>query len=463
MRAVAFITFDWLSYPPSYAASVPEAIPSTSDWYEARRAALKRYFYLICFASYLQDLPTALTPAHMATHSFQHFLRLHPELNKLANSLIEETNIHDLTALTSGSGAAAEGEPSDSTVCDPMDARVFERNGAVLGRRTIIKSEYWTPSGANSGDGRLPLHHYRHVPYMPLTATAQPNVAGIRRILSELSGEVETRSRGGSSSNLRLNAWTDNTAAISPRTSSPLPSSTSPTIVWINLREEPVLFLRDEPFLLRDYLHPFRILSEFTTGMTPARCEQIEERLKADVLAEWKHDENGELLIHDETVFQQIKARQLPIQAASDVQTTVEVYDTIQSEGQYTLQYHRIPMHVEEIIGIASFDRLYSILNAPELLGERDGVHVVFHDQKGGRRTTMGLVITFLVMLSQGLVDLRRAPSGGPAMVVDEVEDVESRPLDTDTRANHDAIHGSKSSVPASSTTSPMHASTPRE
>ena len=218
----------------------------------------------------------------MAAHSFQHFLRLHPELNKLANSLIEETNIQDITALSvSGSGGAAEGELSESSVCDPMDARVFERNGAVLGRRTIIKSEYWTPSEADSSDGRL--HHYRHVPQMPLTAAAQPNVTGIRRILSELSGEVETRSTGNSS--VRLNAWSDTAAAITPRTSSPSPQPNSPTIVWINLREEPVLFLQAEPFLLRDYLHPFRILSEFTTGMTPARCEQIEDRFKADVLS----------------------------------------------------------------------------------------------------------------------------------------------------------------------------------
>ena len=422
-------------------------------------AALKRYFYLICFASYLQDQPTTLTPAYMAAHSFQHFLRLHPELNKLANSLIEETNIQDITSLTAGgSGAAAEGgELAESSVCDPMDAHVFERNGAVLGRRTIIKSEYWTPSEADSGSGRL--HHYRHVPQMPLTATAQPNVAGIRRILSELSGEVDTRSRGNSNSSVRFNGWSDTTAAISPRTSSPIPPSTSPTVVWINLREEPVLFLRAEPFLLRDYLHPFRILSEFTTGMTPARCEQIEERLKADVLAEWKHSENGELLIHDETVYQLIKARQLAIHAASDVQTTAEVYHNIQSEGHCKLQYYRIPMHVEEVVGIASFDRLFSILNTAELLNDRDGVHVVFHDQKGGRRTTMGLVITFLVMLSQGLVDLRRAVKGRTAALLEEVDVVESRPLERDTQANHDSTSGSTSS--ASSATSPTDASSP--
>ena len=418
-------------------------------------AALKRYFYLICFASYLLDLPNALTPAYMAAHSFQHFLRLHPELNKLANTLIEETTLHDITAGAGSGSASGAAEAEEGAECDPMDTQVFERSGAVLGRRTIIKSEYWTPSGADGGDGRL--HHYRHVPQMPLTATAQPNVAGIRRILSELCGEGETHAQGGSNSSVRFNMWTDSTVALSPRSSSPIPQSASPSIVWINLREEPVLYLNAEPFLLRDYLHPFRILSEFTTGMTPSRCEQIEERFKADVLSELQHSASGQLLIHDETVYQQIKARQLAIHASSDVQTTAEVYRAIQNEGQYRLQYYRIPMHVEEVVGMVSFDRLFSVLSAPELLNAPDGVHVVFHDQKGGRRTTMGLIITFLIMLSQGLVDLQGTQAGealAPLAEVEEAEDEESRTQEAVLQPSRDAAHDSVPTTEAASVSS---------
>ena len=68
------------------------------------------------------------------------------------------------------------------------------------------------------------------------------------------------------------------------------------SVVWINLREEPVscistnspthatdallviaqvVYVKNEPYLLRDYSHPFRCMEEFETGMTHTRSEQV--------------------------------------------------------------------------------------------------------------------------------------------------------------------------------------------
>ena len=351
-------------------------------------AALKRYFYIVCFASYLQDLPQALTPSYLAQHSFHAYLSAHRELTTLANSLIQGDTIDELLSTPSTTASPASDGTSE---CPTIDRAVFNRTGAVLGQRCIIKSEYFTHKGE--------VGQYRGVFDLPLGSTAQPNVAGIRKIIRAI------------------------TDAHSPSH----PGRPPLRLVWVNLREEPVVFLSAEPYLLRDYLHPFRILAEFTTGMTPARSEQIEERLKADILLELTSSSSSpppHLLVHDETVYRQIKARELPLDPSA-VQTTAEVFAAVAREaGGVELRYHRIPLHVEEVVGIASFDRLFAVLSTEDLAGddgEGGGVSVVFHDQKGGRRVAMGLVIACLIMMYRGGVDLR---------MIDPAQDVELPPAE---------------------------------
>ncbi len=82
------------------------------------------------------------------------------------------------------------------------------------------------------------MPNFRAITHLPLAGTAQPNVTGIKHILDDMCVQ------GG-------------------------------RVLWINLREEPVIFIQQEPFLLRDYAHPFRCLPEFHTGMTPERSESV--------------------------------------------------------------------------------------------------------------------------------------------------------------------------------------------
>ena len=406
-------------------------------------AALKRYFYIVCFASYLQELPTALTPAFLATHSFHAFLASHRELTVLANSLIQGDTIDEVLSIPSASApdaAKASAAADDETECPPVDRAVFARSGAVLGQRCIIKSEHWATKAEVSS--------YHGVFDLPLGATAQPNVAGIQKILRAL-----TDHRGGSATQ-----WMDSDdehsgghafASFTPRHSA-APSPSTVRVVWINLREEPVIFLCSEPYLLRDYYHPFRILAEFTTGMTPLRSEQMEERLKADVLTELAASSSHQLLIHDETVYQQIRARFLPIPEPAQVQTTAEVMGGINADGG-RVEYHRIPMHVEEVVGIASFDRLFTVLTGAGLGEEGEGgPSVVFHDQKGGRRVAMGLVIACLIMVYRGCVDLR---------VVDtdhEIADLDASPATVTPPSRNSPTHAASTTATTTATSVPL-------
>ena len=50
--------------------------------------------------------------------------------------------------------------------------------------------------------------------------------------------------------------------------------------IWINLREEPVVYLNNRPFVLRDITHPFRNMQTFR-GITWKHLLEVEERLKS--------------------------------------------------------------------------------------------------------------------------------------------------------------------------------------
>jgi hypothetical protein len=74
--------------------------------------------------------------------------------------------------------------------------------------------------------------NFRGIPAAPIFGTAQPTTSGIRTILNLLGAKAS--------------------AGVPGR-----------TVVWINLREEPVVYLNNRPFVLREAEFPFRNMSDF--------------------------------------------------------------------------------------------------------------------------------------------------------------------------------------------------------
>lgn len=68
--------------------------------------------------------------------------------------------------------------------------------------------------------------------------------------------------------------------------------------IWFSTREEPIIYVNDTPFVVRDMASPFVNIKSYT-GISSNRLESVENRLKADILAEAKHN-HGLLLVHDE-------------------------------------------------------------------------------------------------------------------------------------------------------------------
>jgi Inositol hexakisphosphate len=70
------------------------------------------------------------------------------------------------------------------------------------------------------------------------------------------------------------------------------------TSTWISTREEPLVYINDVPFVLREEASPFLNIAAYA-GISSWDLEQMEERLCDDVLRE-SEEHGGLIVVHDE-------------------------------------------------------------------------------------------------------------------------------------------------------------------
>ncbi|KAL5539852.1 hypothetical protein UlMin_045473 [Ulmus minor] len=231
------------------------------------------------------------------------------------------------------------------------------RGGSVLGKKTILKSDHF-PGCQNK---RLFPHidgapNYRHADSLHVHGVAIPTADGIRNVLNHIAA------RGNPSQ-----------------------------LLWINLREEPVVYINGRPFVLRDVERPFSNLEY--TGINRARVEQMEARLKEDILIEAARYGN-KILVTDELPDGQMVDQWEPV-ARDSVKTPLEVYEELQLEG-YLVDYERVPVTDEKSPKEQDFDILVHKISEADINTE-----IIFNCQMGRGRTTTGMVIATLIYFNR--------------------------------------------------------------
>jgi hypothetical protein len=73
-------------------------------------------------------------------------------------------------------------------------------------------------------------------------------------------------------------------------------TATKNPIYWINLREEPIIFINGRSYVLRDVHHPMHNMKSYK-GIAPASLEALESKMKAEVLEEARTNE-GKILVY---------------------------------------------------------------------------------------------------------------------------------------------------------------------
>lgn len=138
---------------------------------------------------------------------------------------------------------------------------VIGRQGTVLVPHTILKLDQWSMN-----NDEIPgASNFRKIPNKDVYGTAQPAIEGVENVIKKLNGK---------------------------------------SIVWINLREEPLVYINGSPYVLRDKYFTLRNIKSYS-GIEHERLEYIEGKLKEDVLNEVS-TYDGRILLHGETLDGQI-------------------------------------------------------------------------------------------------------------------------------------------------------------
>ncbi|KAI3895478.1 hypothetical protein MKX03_035445 [Papaver bracteatum] len=240
-----------------------------------------------------------------------------------------------------------------------MEQVMKQRGGSVLGTNSILKSDHF-PGCQNK---RLSPHidgapNYRQAEALRVHGVAIPTVEGIRHVLDHIGAQKKGKQT---------------------------------QVLWHNLREEPVVYINGRPFVLRDAEKPFSNLEY--TGINRDRVEQMEARLKDDILQEAARYGN-KILVTDELPDGQMVDQWEPV-IHDSVKTPLEVYEELQAEG-YLVDYERVPITDEKSPKEQDFDILVHRISQADLKTE-----LVFNCQMGRGRTTTGMVIATLVYLNR--------------------------------------------------------------
>ncbi|KAK9950366.1 hypothetical protein M0R45_005859 [Rubus argutus] len=225
------------------------------------------------------------------------------------------------------------------------------RGGSVLGKKTILKSDHF-PGCQNKRlspqiDG---APNYRQADSLRVHGVAIPTIDGIQNVLNHIGAQPIDGKRA--------------------------------QVLWINLREEPVVYINGRPFVLRDVESPFSNLEY--TGINRARVEQMEARLKEDILVEAARYGN-KILVTDELPDGQMVDQWEPVSCDS-VKTPLEVYEELQVVG-YLVDYERVPVTDEKSPKVLDFDILVHKISQADINAE-----IIFNSSGIPRTNSIGKV-----------------------------------------------------------------------
>ncbi|ESL11393.1 hypothetical protein TRSC58_00858 [Trypanosoma rangeli SC58] len=272
------------------------------------------------------------------------------------------------------------------------------RNGDVLTANFVLKADHFP--GCQKKGLRPELcgaPNFRKVDLVNVYGVAIPTLRGIHNILSLLGASAEPlQVYPGESNDRELHI-----GFAAPRLFSPhfgqeeLAKPLRGSVVWVNLREEPILYVGDRPFVLRNIDAPY--VNVELTGIAAHKVEEVEIQLMKDVLKE-ASQQGGMFLVSDEGEPGELVGMWEPA-TRETVKTVREVYNELAEQG-IRVTMLRLPVTDEQSPGADDFDGLVPAL-LPRIaahMDRRETLSFVFNCQMGRGRTTTGMVICCMLI-----------------------------------------------------------------
>ena len=347
-----------------------------------RRAAksLEVYYFLIAFASYVQESRTAVFEHSFVTwlkqrveiwRGIQRIRTLHRHLSlfdPVADlSVISKNDAGHLAARSAAVSARFDevaGQGAQVTGDEFSHFVVHNRSGTVLHSGLLLKRDVWREFLEVDPDAAVPgAVNFRRVPETNVFGTGQPSVDGIHKLLGSVLQHM------------------------------PAPHHGQPQVVtWINLREEPLVYVSGRPYCLRQRELSLRNMKNYS-GITPDRLLLLEDRLRQDVIAELEHSE-GKLLLHTETEDGTVVPTWEDA-SPNDVETVQGVMDEVANTlpGDVQLVFRRVPITAEKSLELSDvMDLLSTVLDVYE-----ESSPIIVNCQLGRGRTTLVSVYILLI------------------------------------------------------------------
>lgn len=314
---------------------------------------LKRYAVLIVFQSYLAEIASLPNELSSPLSSFTEWMSKHGEIDRVLQGIDRE---HGLDSIEPAEGTIIPGQ--GFALSNEVWNVVKGRRGSVLASMTVLKDDHFPGSGLLEEDVQGAPNHR--------TIAIKDTLYAVHGVAIPLVNSIP----------LVLNKC-------------------QAPIIWVNLREEPLVYINGHPFVLRVVKDPLNNLE--MTGILSHRVEQMEERLAQECTME-SVEFGGKVLVHGEQQVQEIiTSNSKPHYTVAPewievetIQTPVQVFGHLVKTGALG-EYHRLPITDEQAPIPEVFDYVNGLVK-----GNPKG-DFVYNCQMGRGRTTTFLVTTLLI------------------------------------------------------------------
>ncbi|KAJ6545040.1 inositol hexakisphosphate-domain-containing protein [Mycena vulgaris] len=349
------------------------------DFLDKAVKALEKYFFVIAFASYVDGTDDF-------AQSFSDWLKARTEIwnqiKFLRKSYGSRLNmfapINDLSSLSKTNWedrTLVPGKKNDVAIAggrilgDEYSTHVVKnRSGIILREGTLLKSDQWLQESHHVDHGVRGAINFRRVPASNIYALGQPTLEAINEVVTRIKNAHPSAQR----------------------------------IIWITLREEPIVYINGAPYCLRREGFSLRNMKDYG-GISASRLEILEERLRDDVISELKAF-GGRLLLHSEAddgsvipVWEEIQNELEDVVVLKDVMASHKAIDGVE------LDYHRIPITAEKPPDFSDLQDLIDVV-----LASSNNTPIVVNCQLGRGRSTLTSII--LLLIRQWL-ESRRLPT----------------------------------------------------
>ncbi|OZJ03826.1 hypothetical protein BZG36_03823 [Bifiguratus adelaidae] len=395
----------------------------SADYLRKALVGLERYFFLLAFTSYVstnaeEDFRMAFSDWIKERSEIWSMLermrykgpqlssfRPVDDLSRLGGGVEERGVIENWGQgwrYGSGHGLLGLQYGASDVVANELERHVVDkRHGVVLVSQTILKIDYWrneeasTPTTDESttvndaslarlsesleASADLPYvkrhipgaSNFRSIRHSHVYAVAQPNFQGVKNVIETIHKRHHRHAT---------------------------------EFLWINLREEPIIYINGVPYVLRDQYYTLRNIKSYR-GITGTRLEMLEEKLKEDVINEvLSYD--GRILLHSETSNGEV----VPIWedvSPENILTFKEVMEQVQFDTEITedsdtanedhhamkVNYKRVPITAEQPPELRDFDEIVQLIGHLDLRDAR----IIVNCQIGLGRSTVGTAIAVLI------------------------------------------------------------------